>query len=180
MRAVLVAMTLLPLLGCDQKQAGPPPGPAALPPDAVAYYCAMAVADHTGPKAQIWLMSKDQPLWFTQVRDAVAFTLLPEEPKDIRAIWVNDMAKSASWDHPDAWVLADKARFVVGSDAKGGMGLPEVVPFSDPQAATAYAAQHGGRVVAFKDIPGDQILADPVPMPHSSTIPSAGGRHGSH
>ena len=59
--------------------------------------------------------------------------MLPEEPKDIRAIYVSDMAKAPNWDKPGAtnWVDAKQASFVIGSRMKGGMGGDEAVPFSD-------------------------------------------------
>ncbi|MGE5504387.1 MAG: nitrous oxide reductase accessory protein NosL [Actinomycetota bacterium] len=155
MRTFMVVVLLVLLSACGKESAAPP-APAAVTPDAVAYYCQMALAEHPGPKGQIWLAGRDKPLWFAQVRDAVAFTLLPEEPKDIRAIWVTDMA------HPDQWVAAEKAFYVIGSDAKGGMGLPETVPFSDRAAADAFTHEHGGRIVTFKEIPRDQVLDNPM------------------
>ena len=59
--------------------------------------------------------------------------MLPEEPKDIRAIYVSDMAKAPNWDKPGAnnWVDAKQASFVIGSRMQGGMGGDEAVPFSD-------------------------------------------------
>ena len=59
--------------------------------------------------------------------------MLPEEPKDIRAIYVSDMAQGAELGEArrDNWVDARKAVFVIGSRMKGGMGADEAVPFSD-------------------------------------------------
>ena len=50
--------------------------------------------------------------------------MLPEEPKDIRAIYVSDMAKAPSWDKPGAnnWVDAKQASFVIGSRDAGRHG----------------------------------------------------------
>jgi hypothetical protein len=50
------------------------------------------VLDHPGPNGQIFIKGQAEPVWFASVRDTVAFTLLPEEPKDVTAIYVNDMA----------------------------------------------------------------------------------------
>ncbi len=161
----LVAVLGVLLVACGQRDDTPPPQPVPIPADAIAYFCGMGVAEHPGPKAQIWLKSTDQPLWFAQVRDAIAFTLLPEEPKDIRIIWVNDMGKSESWQRPEAWVEARKALFVIGSSQMGGMGLAETVPFSDRGAADAFTHHYGGRIVALADIPPDAILAIPPPAP---------------
>ena len=86
--------------------------------------------------------------------------MLPEEPKDIRAIYVSDMAKAPNWDKPGAnnWVDAKQASFVIGSRMKGGMGGDEAVPFSDRSAAEKFAAENGGRVVAFAEVPKDYVL----------------------
>ena len=69
--------------------------------DAVGYYCSMIVVDHGGPKAQIYLDAEAKPIWFSSVRDAIAFTLLPDEPKAIAAIYVNDMGRGV-WTRPDS------------------------------------------------------------------------------
>jgi copper chaperone NosL len=86
--------------------------------------------------------------------------MLPEEPKDISAIYVSDMAKAPDWDKPGTtnWVDARKAFFVIGSRRKGGMGADEAVPFSDKGAAEKFASENGGRVMAFADVPKDYVL----------------------
>ena len=157
LRALLV---LLVLAACDDAQqvAGPPPrepGPAD-----VGNYCGMVLVEHPGPKAQIFLASRADPLWFTQVRDAIAFTRLPEEPRDITAIWVNDMGRATNWDAPEAgaWAEARSAWFVIGSGRAGGMGAAEAVPFGTEPPARAFAAAHGGSVVRLDGIPDDYVL----------------------
>lgn len=158
------------LMGCNQDVTEAAPPPHALTPAAIGHYCGMNLLEHAGPKGQIILASQTDPIWFSSARDTVAFTLLPEEPKDIRAIYVSDMAKAPSWEDPGAnnWVDARKAFFVVGSSAQGGMGAPETVPFSNRPAADEFVAQHSGRVVTFGEIPRDYVLgsepaaADPV------------------
>ena len=158
------------LMGCNQDVTEAAPPPHALTPAAIGHYCGMNLVEHAGPKGQIILASQTDPIWFSSARDTVAFTLLPEEPKDIRGIYVSDMAKAPSWEDPGAnnWVDARKAFFVVGSSAQGGMGAPETVPFSNRLAADEFVAQHNGRVVTFDEIPRDYVLgsepaaADPV------------------
>ena len=127
---------------------------------AIGHYCGMNVLEHTGPKGQIILASRKEPVWFSSARDAISFTMLPEEPKDIRAIYVSDMAKAPNWEKPGAnnWVDAKQASFVIGSRMKGGMGGDEAVPFSDRSAAEKFAAENGGRVVAFAEVPKDYVL----------------------
>lgn len=155
------ALALLALVGCDeQKTAAAPPPPHELSADAVGHYCGMNVLEHPGPKGQIILASRAEPVWFSSARDAFAFTLLPEEAKDIRAIYVSDMARAPSWEAPGAgnWVEARSAYFVIGSDMRGGMGAAETAPFSERAAAERFAERHGGQVVSFTDMPADYVL----------------------
>ena len=158
--AALVCLAIL-LGACDKSADAPPPAPVALDPDATGHYCGMLVATHLGPKAQIILDDKQgRVFWFTSVRDAITFTLLPEEPKNIAAVYVTD-AGAADWEHPEKsgiWIDANQATFVIESRRLGGMGKPEAIPFSDRAAATAFSGEHGGRLVSFSDIPRDYIL----------------------
>jgi copper chaperone NosL len=161
-RALLVAVaTALALASCnEQKTAEAPPPPFELTASAIGHYCGMNLVEHTGPKGQIILASRKEPIWFSSARDALTFTMLPEEPKDIRAIYVSDMAKAPSWEKPGAtnWLDAKQATFVIGSRKKGGMGADEAVPFSDRAAAQSFARENGGQVVAFADVPKDYVL----------------------
>jgi len=121
----------------------------------------MFLNEHEGPKAQIHIAGRDEPLWFSQVRDAIAFTRLPEETETVTAIYVNDMSRATSWhDAGDApWIDADAAAYVIGSRRHGGMGAPEAVPFRDMTQAEAFAAENGGHVARFTEIPDDYVLA---------------------
>lgn len=160
-RLVAAALALLALVGCDeQKTATAPPPAHELTADAVGHYCGMLVLEHPGPKGQIVLASRAEPVWFSSARDALAFTMLPEEAKDIRAIYVSDMAKAPSWESPGTtnWVDAHAAFFVIGSRMRGGMGAAETAPFSERAAAERFAEQHGGRIVRFSEAPRDYVL----------------------
>lgn len=159
--AFLAAIAILPLTACEEEQVAELPPPAQITRAATGYYCSMTVIDHKGPKGQIILESQAEPLWFTAVRDTIAFTLLPEEAKDIVAIYVTDMGRAKEWDHPEQdgpWIEARFAWYVIGSNKRGGMGAPEAVPFGSQEAANAFTAEHGGQVYAFADIPHDAIL----------------------
>lgn len=157
--SLLLAMVII-LAGCGQKTSESPPPPFPLTAQATGHYCGMTLLEHNGPKGQIILASQAEPIWFSSARDAFSFTMLPDEPKDIRAVYVSDMAKAASWEDPGTtnWVDAHKAVFVIGSTRQGGMGAPETVPFSDRAAADKFAAEYGGRVVAFDEVPRDYVL----------------------
>lgn len=157
--AVLMSLAAL-VSACGEEEKAEIPPPQALPATAVGHYCGMLVAEHSGPKGQIILKSREAPIWFSSARDAFAFTMLPEEAKDVRAIYVSDMAKAPSWDEPGAtnWIEARSAHYVIGSSMKGGMGADEAVPFSDPEAAARFAREHGGKVVRFQDVPVEYVL----------------------
>ncbi len=146
--------------GCADKTSFEAPAPQELTRDAIGYFCNMTVVEHKGPKGQIFLTGEERPLWFTSVRDTVAFTLLPGEPKNIAAIYVTDMGR-ASWDAPEpgTWIDARAAFYVLGSDRAGGMQAPELVPFAKRADARLFAQRHGGTVVDFNAIPRQDILA---------------------
>ena len=93
MRLVFLLLTALVLAGCGPKNAGPTPPPFALTAEAIGHYCGMNLLEHNGPKGQIILASGSEPIWFSSARDAFSFTMLPEEAKDIRAVYVSDMAR---------------------------------------------------------------------------------------
>jgi len=165
-RFLCATLAVLTLAACEEEAAAP--AARALTDEAIGHYCGMMLTEHEGPKGQILLEGIDDPVWFSSARDAVAFTLLPEEPKDIAAIYVSDMGKAPSWADPgaDNWTDARTASFVIGSAAEGGMGGAEAVPFADRARAEAFAAEHGGRVVAFDAIPPDYVLpSQPVAEP---------------
>ena len=161
LRLVFAAIVAILLSGCNQDSASSvAPPPVALNSDAMGVFCGMNLMEHPGPKGQIITASRIDPFWFTSVRDAVAFTLMPDQPRDIRAIYVSDMARATSWEDPGAtnWIDARKAFFVIESRRQGGMGAAEAVPFGNRDAADAFAADNGGQVVTFAEIPGAYVL----------------------
>lgn len=168
--AAALAMAAV-LAGCGEDETAEAPPAQELTREAIGHYCGMIVADHPGPKAQVFVAGRDEPFWFTSVRDAVAFTMLPDEPKTVSAIYVNDMAQATNWESPEpgTWIEARGAWFVIGSSRAGGMGAPETVPFSDDGAAAGFAAQYGGSVVPFDGIPQDYVLAPVAEPPAGET-----------
>lgn len=144
---------------CSDAQRENIPAPQVLTRDAIGYFCGMTVLDHNGPKGQVFLTDRKQPLWFTSVRDTIAFTRLPGEPKNIAAIYVTDIGR-ASWDRPevDTWIDARSAFYVLGSNRVGGMQVPEVVPFATREGTELFIEQHGGEVYVFDAIPHASII----------------------
>lgn len=158
-RALLLLMLLT---ACRDEQAAVP-SPVPMTADSVGYFCQMNVLEHPGPKGQAHLDGlTGKPLFFSQVRDAIAYMRMPEQSHPILAVYVSDMGAAPSWDEPgaDNWILIDEASLVVGSDITGGMGAPEIVPFLDKAKADDFARQHGGTVEALADIPDTAIFAD--------------------
>ncbi|MHA1599000.1 MAG: nitrous oxide reductase accessory protein NosL [Alphaproteobacteria bacterium] len=168
---VVVIASLL-LVACAEEERAVAPPPEKISYDSIGHYCGMAVIEHSGPKGQILLKSRDKALWFTSVRDTIAYTKLLDEAKDYTAIYVTDMGKALDWDHPEngTWVEARDAFYVIGSSKLGGMGAPETVPFGDRAAAEDFVGKHGGTITAFKDIPDDAVLGA-VELKSPSGIP---------
>jgi copper chaperone NosL len=161
MRILCGLIALVLLTGCNENAAtSVMPPPVKLNADAMGVFCGMNLMEHPGPKGQIITASRIDPFWFTSVRDTVAFTLMPEQPRDIKAIYVSDMARAPSWEEPGTtnWIDARKAFFVIESRRRGGMGAAEAVPFGDRAAAEAFVADNGGRVVSLTEIPQAYVL----------------------
>ncbi|WP_077965643.1 nitrous oxide reductase accessory protein NosL [Ensifer adhaerens] len=136
--------------------------PQDMTPETLGHYCQMNLLEHPGPKAQIFLEGSPAPLFFSQVRDAIAYARGPEQIAPILVIYVNDMgATGATWDQPGDgnWIVADKAFYVVGSARRGGMGAPEAVPFSTRDEAAAFVLAEGGKVLALADITDAMVLS---------------------
>ncbi len=155
-----VFVLALVLGGCDKPAATPPPQEVS---DAsTAQFCGMSLAEHAGPKGQIFVRDQAAPLWFASVRDTIAFLRLPEMRKNVAAVYVNDMARATDWAHPEvgAWVDARRAVYVIDSRRRSGMDTQEAVPFGDAAAARRFAATYGGHVVPLADIPDSYILTD--------------------
>jgi copper chaperone NosL len=158
-RNLLMLGAAMALAGCDDDADSDAPAARALELDAVGQFCGMSLGEHPGPKGQIFVRDRPDPYWFATVRETVAFTLLPEAPKAILAIYVSDLARSKDQDQPEAWVLAKSAWFVIDSRRRSGMDTPEAMPFGDEAAGHRFAAANGGRVVRLADIPQSYIFA---------------------
>lgn len=158
--AALLALALLAACDGEDGAGGGRPPAVALDADAVSHFCQMGILEHPGPKGQIHLEGHPKPLFFSQVRDAVAFVKSPETLGTIRAVYVPDMGAAPSWDAPgrENWIAAETALFVVGSGRRGGMGAPEIVPFKEREAAAAFAAEHGGEIMPLDAIPPEAAL----------------------
>lgn len=161
--ALLLAATLA-LAACKEELAQDV-SPQEMTAETLGHYCQMNLTEHPGPKAQVVLEGMPV-LFFSQVRDAIAYTRAPEQMAPILAVHVNDMgAPGATWDVPGEgnWIAANAAFYVVGSAREGGMGAPETVPFGTAEAARSFADAEGGTVLSLDEITDAMVLA-PVDM----------------
>lgn len=170
MRRLLLPLLMVAALGACRDEVAARPEPVALTAEATGYFCQMNLMEHPGPKAQVHLDGQPNPLFFSQVRDLIAFRLMPEQEGIIAAAYVSDMAKAASWEDPGAenWIDAEAAFYVVGSTQAGGMGTAEMIPFGTEAAAQAFADANGGRVMRLADIPPELALAPAGPAPDAA------------
>jgi len=170
MRSILIALAVLSLSACKTETAALPQ-PVEMSAEAVGYYCQMDLLEHDGPKGQIHLAGLLAPIFFSQVRDTIAYLHMPEQSHAVEVAYVQDMADAESWAKPGAWIAVDKAIYVVGSDQMGGMEAPEFVPFSSEAAAVAFTKRHGGALLRFEDITAQDVLAaasvEPAPSNQS-------------
>ena len=177
--ASAIPLALL-LAACAEAPPPEPPPPLNLTGDEIGHYCNMIVVNHDGPKGQVFVQGRDAPYWFTSVLDTFMFTRLPDQPNQPTAIYVTDLGQ-AQWDQPepDTWIDAEQALYVVGSDRKGGMGAPELAPFSQRPAAEAFVAEHGGQILAYEEITDERLfeMAQAPPEQLPSPMPEPGPEH---
>jgi copper chaperone NosL len=161
MRSAIVLALALLVGGCFEEEVAVKPAAVAMTPESVGYFCQMNVLEHDGPLAQIHLAGQPAPVWFTQIRDAVAFMRLPEETAEITAIYVSDMGRAESWSEPgaDNFVDGEFAFYVIDSSRTGGMGAPEAVPFAQENDAREFSRVNGGKVVRLPEIPDAYVLS---------------------
>jgi copper chaperone NosL len=164
---MLIAVALaLSLTACKDEKTAEAPKPVEPTAASIAHFCNMPVLDHPGPKGEIFIKGKTEPVWFASARDTIAFTKLPEEPKEIAAIYVTDMGHAEAWlkPEPGGWVEAGAAWYVLGSSYDGGIGGREAVPFAKQEDAARFVARFGGHLARLGDVPEEYVLgSDPSP-----------------
>ncbi|KAB2541327.1 copper resistance protein CopZ [Salipiger aestuarii] len=174
-RMIPITLILLALLAGCKEETADLPAPVEITAEAAGFYCQMALIEHDGPKAQIHLDGMPAPLFFSQVRDALAYLHMPEQSHAVTAAYVQDMT-GATWETPGAWITAQAGYFVIGSDRMGGMQAPEFVPFATPEAAGAFATVYGGHVRAFDDIRARDLVTPAPAAPGADADPDMADR----
>lgn len=164
-RLMLSLLLAAALAGC-REEAAIRPDPVAMTAESTGHFCQMNLLEHPGPKAQVHLEGQPFPLFFSQVRDAVAYRMMPEQEGIIAATYVSDMARATSWEEPGAenWIAAEEAFYVGNSRQEGGMGAPELIPFGSEEAARAFVQANGGSVMRLDEVPADLALAPAGPV----------------
>ncbi len=169
-KIILICLTLI-LTACQPSNKEEVPKPKMPTGEAIGYFCNMFISEHEGPKSQVHLTGNSEPLWFTTVRDGVAYTRLPEESKTVAALYVTaiDSTPTFNLGHPEnfqnSWVAADWAVYVIDSRLRGGMGAMEAFPFRDPSMANQFIEIYGGRIVELADIPEEYVLGNSETLP---------------
>jgi copper chaperone NosL len=145
-RPALLALALLGARRLREEEADLP-DPVPLTGEAVGHYCQMDLLEHPGPKAQAHLVGLPHPLFFSQVRDVVAYQRMPEQSHVVAVAYVSDMgAPGASWEDPGPRTGSPPRTRSMSSAARSrGMGAPELVPFARREAAEAFAPATAGR-----------------------------------
>ncbi len=133
--------------------------PAEITRDVVCVLDGMTVADYPGPKAQVFYEGKAEPDFFCDTIEMFSIYLRPEQQRQIRALYVQDMSK-ADWKHPQGhWIDARQAFYVVGSKEEGSMGAT-FASFASEADAQAFANREGGKVFHFSQITPDMAALD--------------------
>lgn len=162
--------TLAGCLGDD----GRLPDPIALNMGQVCDQCGMVIENHPGPAGQTYFEEgpddRDGPAWFCSGVCTSTYTLDREdEGWSTIVVYLTDYAavdyEFSTEDgrpfisaHLEAKAFADarELTLVVGSDVRSSMG-PDLVPFGERDAAEAFAADHGGHLVAHDDVDRDLL-----------------------
>lgn len=168
---LIIAFALL-LSACKAEKSELPVA-IEMTPAAVGFYCQMDLLNHDGPKGQIHLDGMGAPLFFSQVKDAIAYFHMPEQNFAVQVMYVQDMANAKDWSQPGAWIPAVEAYYVIDSDQMGGMGAPEFVPFSEEKAATEFMEAHGGRLLHYAQIKAEDVLGSTETTAVASATPDS-------
>lgn len=159
-RFLLVGVATGLLAACGQSAIGTGPLlPVEIDRGTACALDGMLLADYSGPKAQIHYDGIAEPDFFCDTVEMFSLYLNPEQVRQVRAMFVQDMGK-ADWDAPRGhWIEARGAWYVVGSSRRGAMG-PTIGSFAGKADAQGFASRYGGSVHRFEDITPDSVALD--------------------
>ena len=159
------------LAGCLGGGTGSAPDPVGLSGGLQCDECGMVIEMHPGPNGQIFYRDRspeghENPARFDSLKSCLFPYKLAHERLDweAAAVYVTDYSAVdyelgeeggttyvSSHVAADAFASAADLVYVVESEVEGAMG-PDFLPFSDDGEADAFAADHGGQVVAYDEI----------------------------
>lgn len=121
------------------------------------HLCGMIIKNYPGPKGENYSTGSDTAKKFCSTRDLFAYILQPENIRQVKEVYVHDMAKTP-WEAPgdEHFIDARKAWFVIGSTQKGAMGNT-LASFSEKSDAEAFIKEFGGTLHIFDEITIDMI-----------------------
>lgn len=116
------------------------------------HVCGMIITELPGAKAQAVESRSTAVRKFCSTQDMLSWWLQPENQNLKAELYVHDVAKTP-WEHPQDEHLIDarRALYVVGSSLQGAMG-PSLVSFGTREAADAFVAEKGGRVLSWEQM----------------------------
>ncbi|MCG6552900.1 MAG: nitrous oxide reductase accessory protein NosL [Candidatus Magnetominusculus sp. LBB02] len=151
-------MLILAFNGCSPDKGGP-----ALPVELTRKHacavCGMILVDFPGAKGQV-LYTDGKYDVFCGTTDMFTFLFQPDSPKNIAAIFTNDMG-DANW--KTRWIDAKKAYYVYDTKKSGAMADP-FQPFQQEEKARNFTALYGGEVLRFDNITPEMLK--PFQEPH--------------
>lgn len=119
----------------------------------------MLLMDYPGPKAQIHFAGQSTPDFFCDTVEMFNVLLNPEQIREVKAVYVQDMG-IADWITPkDAWIDARTAFYVSGSRKAGSMGTT-FASFAKQSDAEAFVVSFGGEVLTFDQFKADMARLD--------------------
>ena len=156
---VLILVAAGALAACGQDKIAEKVAPLEITQGTSCSLDGMLLADYPGPKAQIFYAGQAEPDFFCDTIEMFHVYLTPEQVREVRGIFVQDMGKT-DWNEPhDHWIDAKSAYYVYGSKREGSMG-PTIASFALQQDAAKFAAEYGGKVYRFADIKPDMVVLD--------------------
>ena len=154
-RRHLLLAALASLAACGEKS-GPGLAPVEIDAATACELDGMLLADYPGPKAQIFYGNQAKPVFNCDTVEMFNTLLRPEQIKNIRAVYVQDMGL-ADWEQPRGhWIDAKGAFYVLGSKRQGSMG-PTIASFKLEADAKKFAAEQGGRVLRFDEVKPEMV-----------------------
>lgn len=143
------------LAGCDSGS-GQARGPAEIGPGTACHLDGMLLADYPGPKAQMIVAGRAEPMFFCDTMELFNTVLAGEQALKIEGLYVQDMGR-AKWEEPRGhWIDARQGWYVLGSKRHGSMG-PTIASYALEADAQRHAADYGGKVLPYAQITRDMV-----------------------